>query len=468
MRLKFCGAARTVTGSCHLLTLDNGYRILLDCGLYQGNDPDFDDFNQEWGFDPSSIDVVILSHSHIDHSGRIPRLIRDGFEGEVICTSATRDLSAIMLTDSAFIQEKDTEFLNRRRKRQGQKPLEPLYTVVDARKAMDHFVGIGYDRWFKITDGVEVYFADAGHILGSSSVTLRFRDAYAPDRYIGFTGDIGRPHRPILKDPTPIMPCDYLICESTYGGESHQGVPEDRTDLLEVIHHTCIEKKGKLIIPAFSVGRTQELIFMMDQLENEGLLPRIPVYVDSPMAIDATSVFRMHPECFDEAMLSYIEKDSEPFGFGKLRYTKKVEASKAINLDPGPAIIVSASGMMQAGRIKHHLSHGIEDERNTILVVGFCAEGTLGRLIRDGVSEVKIFGETKQVKAEIHILDSFSAHGDQEEMLSFLRKQKTETVKKIFLVHGEIGRQKVFKEALQARGFAKVDIPVLHQEYRLY
>jgi metallo-beta-lactamase family protein len=467
MKVKFCGAARTVTGSCHLITTDDGTKILLDCGLYQGNDPDFDDFNQEWVFNPEDIDIVILSHSHIDHAGRIPKLIKDGYKGDVVCTSATRDLAAIMLLDSAFIQEKDNAWINKKRAKKDLPPMQPLYTVPDAQRAMDHFVGIGYKRWFRLSNKVEVQFNDAGHILGSSSVTLRIEKEHGHKEYIGFSGDIGRPDRPILRDPQPMPACDYLICESTYGGKEHQGMPNDEEDLLKVIQHTCIEKKGKLIIPAFSVGRTQELVYMMDRLETQGKLPKVPVYVDSPLAIDATDIFIMHPECYDTDILEYMALDPNPFGFRRLKFTKKSDASKAINSYKGPAIIISASGMMQAGRIKHHLNNNIEDPSSTILVVGYCAEGTLGRLIRDGAEKVRIFGDEKLVKAEVVVMDSFSAHGDQDEMINFLKCQDQNKLKKIFLVHGEIDRQKAFKNAILDEGYKKVEIPVLDQEYNI-
>jgi len=467
MKVKFCGAARTVTGSSHLITTDDGTKILLDCGLYQGNDPDFDDFNQDWSFNPAEIDVLVLSHSHIDHAGRIPKLVKDGFKGDIVCTSATRDLCAIMLLDSAFIQEKDNIWINKRRAKRDLPPMEPLYTVGDAQNAMSQFVGVSYGRWFRITKNVEVQFTDAGHILGSSSVTLRIEQENRHFEFVGFSGDIGRPDRPILRDPQPMPPCDYLICESTYGGQTHQGMPNDEEDLLKIIKHACEEKKGKLIIPAFSVGRTQELVYMMDKLETAGKLPKVPVYVDSPLAIDATDIFMMHPECYDLELLDYMRRDPNPFGFRKLKFTKKAEESKAINAYTGPCIIISASGMMQAGRIKHHLFNNIENSRTTILVVGFCAEGTLGRIIRDGADKVKIFGEEKQVKAEIVIMDSFSAHGDQQEMLDFLQCQDKQKLKQIFLVHGEIDRQELFKTAILENGFKKVEIPVLDQEFRL-
>ena len=467
MTIKVCGAAQTVTGSSHLVTTGDGVKILLDCGLYQGRDPDFDDFNQEWSFDPTDIDVLVLSHSHIDHAGRIPKLVRDGFQGNIISTSATLDLCSIMLLDSGFIQEKDNEWVNKKRLRKGLPAMQPLYTVEDAQKAMKQFVGIGYGRWFNIAQNVEVQFNDAGHILGSANITLKIKQKDGGYKHVGFTGDIGRPDRPILRDPQPMPPCDYLLCESTYGGQEHQGMPSDEADLLRVVKETCVEKRGKLIIPAFSVGRTQEIVYMMDRLETAGKLPSVPVYVDSPLAVDATDIFAMHPECYDADILEYMRTDPNPFGFRKLNYVKKVEESKAINDSKEPCVIISASGMMQAGRVKHHINNNIENKNNTILVVGFCAANTLGRRISDGADEVKIFGKLKKVNADVVTMGSFSAHGDQQEMLDFLQCQEKSKLKRIFLVHGEIDRQTLFKKAILADGFKKVEIPEFDQEFEL-
>jgi len=466
-KLKFCGAAQTVTGSCHLLILDDGTRILMDCGLYQGREEKYEDFNRQWAFEPDEIDYLILSHAHIDHSGRIPKLVKDGFDGDIICTSATRDLASIMLMDSAYIQEKDVEYINRRRDRLGLPAVDPLYTIMDAKRCMDNFVGIGYNRWFTVKDGVQVLFKDNGHILGSASVTLKITMEGGYDKFIGFTGDIGRPKRPILRDPQPMPNVDYLICESTYGGRKHDGAPDNKEELLKVIEEACVQRRGKLIIPAFSVGRTQEIVYMMDQLETEGKLPSIPVFVDSPLAINATDIFTMHPECFDEDILQYMQDDPNPFGFNNLKYTRSVEHSKYINSVKGPAVIISASGMMSAGRVKHHLNNHIEDPSTTVLIVGYCSPGTLGWQLRERESEVRIFGEYKKVNCQIRILDSFSAHGDQQEMLDFLAQQNRSKLKRIFLVHGEMERQLAFKDALLSNKFQDVEIPHLQQSYQL-
>ena len=468
MKVKFCGAARTVTGSSHLITTDTGLKILLDCGLYQGHLDGMEDFNKKWAFEPSEIDVLVLSHAHIDHAGRIPKLVKDGFKGDIYCTSATRDLCAIMLLDSAMIQEREAEYKNKRIDSHNYKDrVEPLYTIKDASRAMDQFVSFGYNRWFEIAKGVSVIFKDSGHILGSASVTLKIERADRTYTYVGFSGDIGRPQRPILRDPQTMPDLDYLICESTYGGQEHERESSDMNQLLKIIKKTCVENQGRLIIPAFSVGRTQEIIYMLDQLETLGKLPKIKVFVDSPLAVNATDIFIMHPECFDEQLTTYMLEDPNPFGFNGLTYVRSVEESKAINEYHGPCIIVSASGMMNAGRIKHHLSNNLSNPNNTLLVVGYCADGTLGSALRNGVDPVRIFGKEIQVKAAIEIMDSFSAHGDEKEMLAYLKPLDKEKLKKIFLVHGEPDRQELFKTALLNNDFSKVEIPGLGQEYNL-
>lgn len=457
MKVKFCGASRTVTGSCHLITLDSGFRILLDCGLYQGRQAEFEEFNNQWLFDPAEVNVLILSHAHIDHCGRIPKLVKDGFNGDIICTSATRDLASILLSDSAMIQLKEYNYADENEKEE----FEPLYDLKDVRRSINQFIGIGYDRWYKINDEVEILLKDAGHILGSASVTLKIKSEDG-ERLIGFTGDIGRPDRPILNDPQPMPQVEALISESTYGNRLHKSAPEDKSSLLKVILKTCVEQNGKLIIPAFSVGRTQEILYMLDQLETAGDLPNVKVYIDSPLAIKATEIFRMHPECYDDQLTEYLMTDPNPFGFENLRTTRTKSESKLIKDDGEPAIIISASGMMQAGRIRHHIWQYIDNPRNTLLVVGYCAPRTTGAYLRCKPDKIRMFGKWKKVEAAIEIMDSFSGHGDNAEMRHFLRTQSNDT--KLFLVHGDYDTQKEFEKDLNKDGFNDVTIPKIGDE----
>jgi len=464
MKIKFCGAAREVTGSCHLVTLDDGYNILLDCGLYQGNDKDMESFNQNWRFRPEDINCLILSHAHIDHSGRIPKFVKDGFKGNIYATPATQSLTAILLMDSAKIQETDVEWDNRKWKKDEQRE-KPLYTVADVAPAMQRFISFSYDRWIRIRDGVELMYRDSGHILGSASVTLRITEN-GKTTMLGFTADIGRPNRPILRDPVPMPQVDYLICESTYGDRLHPAPPEELHTFLSVIRETCVEKRGKLIIPAFSVGRTQELVYMLDKLQNSGELPPIKIYVDSPLAINATQIYGSHPECYDDEMSEYMLKDPNPFGFNSLYYIRDAEDSKKLNNMREPCIIISAAGMMNAGRIRHHLFNNIENPNNTFLIVGYCAPDTAGGILMAGAKEIKILGELKQVRAEIRIMESFSSHGDQKEMLDYISNQKG-SVKRIFLVHGEYDVQERFSVFLNQNGFDDVVIPNLGNTFEL-
>jgi len=466
MKVQFCGAAQTVTGSAHLITLDDGYKILLDCGLYQGNDKEMNFFNKNWYFKPQEIDCVILSHAHIDHSGRLPKLVKDGYNGSIYATSATRSLCGIMLLDSAFIQERDAEWYNKRMSKKKKKftPREPLYRTKDVPECMNRFIGSGYDRWVRINDKVELLFRDAGHILGSANVTLRIKEGKETILF-GFTGDIGRPDRPILRDPYMMKACDYLICESTYGDRLHESAPEESERLLEIIKDTCIRKKGKLIIPAFSVGRTQEIVYMLDKMENAGMLPRIPVYVDSPLAVNATTIFNEHPECFDTDLVEYMAKDPNPFGFNNLTYVKDVAVSKSLNDRKEPCIIISASGMMTAGRVVHHIFNNIAKKKNTLLIVGYCSPSSLGGILRSGVEKIKMFGQWLPVNADVVIMDSFSAHGDRNEMADYLKNQTK--LKKLFLVHGEKETQMNFKAFLEQKGFNGVEVPALEQTFEL-
>ena len=471
MQIQFCGASRFVTGSAHLITLEDGFKILLDCGLYQGNDSKMKGFNESFLFKPSEIDCVILSHGHIDHSGRIPKLVKDGFQGNIYTTHATRSLCSVMLMDSARIQMRDADYDNKKLKKRLSKegikevPKEqlkkPLYDTKDVKKTMDLFAGLAYNKSYRIHKGIVIHFRDAGHILGSASVTLKITENGKTTK-IGFTGDIGRPNRPILRDPLPMPKVDILICESTYGDKLHDEAPREVGRFLDILKHTCLEKKGKLIIPAFSVGRTQEIVYMLDQLETDGMLPHIPVYVDSPLSVNATSVFSAHPECYDSDLQEYLIIDANPFGFNALTYIHDVAASKALNKSNEPCIIISSSGMANAGRVKHHIFNNIEKPETTILIVGYCAPHTPGGALRRGKKELKLFGEWLQVKADVEVMDSFSAHGDQQEMIDFIANQK-DTVKKLFLVHGEFDTQRTFKTKLEQIGYENVTIPELGQ-----
>jgi metallo-beta-lactamase family protein len=466
MKIQFCGAAREVTGSCHMLILNDGTRILLDCGLYQGGEDSGDEggspmlhFNDKWNFDPKDIKCLILSHAHIDHTGRVPKLVADGFQGKIYATNATRDLCSIMLLDSAKIQEGDADYHNKKHRTMGEPEEEPLYTVSDVYKAMGQFCSYNYEQWFHIHPDVRVLYRDSGHILGSASINLEIKEGDRTIR-LSFTGDIGRPNRPILRDPIPMPEADYVICESTYGDREHEAAPNEIEHFLKIVLHTCIEKKGKLIIPAFSVGRTQEIVYMLSQLHHAGRLPKIPVYVDSPLAVNATQVFESHPECMDEDIHRFMTGSDDPFGFNDLFYIRAADASKKLNDIGKPCIIIAASGMMNAGRIVHHTLNNIENPHNTFLIVGYCTPNTIGGQLRDGAKSIHVMGQYKQVIAQVEIMDSFSAHGDRVEMLDYLQNQKG-SVKKIFLVHGTIDRQEKWRDYLIANGFKDIDIPSL-------
>jgi metallo-beta-lactamase family protein len=456
MKIQFYGAAQRVTGSKHMLTTRMGTKILLDCGMFQGINTS--DLNLKFGFEPKDVDYLLLSHAHIDHSGLIPRLVKLGFKGQIFCTAATRSLCQIMLLDSARIQVRDLERVNKRRKNRGEELLELLYEEEDVEMAMSLFETIELEKPFILEDGIKITYYNAGHILGSAGIYIEFEEKnYNKSLY--FTGDIGRPNDKILKSPSKFPQADYIICESTYGNRLHEPEDDMKAHLLELVHHTCVRKRGKLIIPAFAVDRTQELIFALDQLENEGKLPRIPVYVDSPLSVQATQIMKKHREDFNPDILEYIEKDGDAFGFSNLHYITDVNDSKALNNYDKPCIIISSSGMAEAGRIKHHIANNVEYSKNTILMVGYCSPNSLGQRLKSGEPIVKIFGEEKFVKAEIAVMDSFSAHADYAEMIELLKCQNIEKVKQLFLVHGEIESQIVFKDRLMNEGFRNVIIP---------
>ena len=461
MKIQFLGAARTVTGSKHLITTTDGKKILLDCGFFQGHGTETDGLNRNFNFDPASIDFLILSHAHIDHSGNIPNLVKQGFRGPIICTAATLDLCRIMLTDSAHIQENDIRFLNKRRMKRGEEPLKPLYSVKDVEKCIPLFVSIPYGQAYEVYKDLKVKFTDSGHILGSAAVNLELTEG-GQTKNICFTGDIGRYNGSILKDPQPFPQADFLIAESTYGDRLHSDITYSEQQLFDVVFNTCITKKGKLIIPAFSLGRTQELVFALDKMSNKKMLPKINVYVDSPLSVNATGIMRNHPECFNEDIINYMKTDSNPFGFDNLIYVQDVEESKHLNDQKEPCIIISASGMLDAGRIKHHVKNNIEDPNNTILMVGYAEPNSIGGKLRAGQKEVKIFGELYHVKAEIVIMDSYSAHGDYKEMLHYFECQDKTRIKQVFLVHGEYETQLNWKEKLIDAGFRNITIPAMN------
>jgi metallo-beta-lactamase family protein len=466
MRIRFCGAARTVTGSSHLVITGDGRSVLLDCGLVQGKQAYVDEMNQRFAFEPRSINALVLSHAHIDHAGRIPKLVKEGFRGPVFCTSATLDLCRVMLLDSAHIQTKDSEYHNKKRKKQGLPPIDPLYTAGDVEAAIKLFRPVSYEDWFEVLPGVSALFRDSGHILGSASITLKVKGG-GEEKVIGFTGDIGRPARPILRDPVPMPDCDYLITESTYGARLHQKFPEDLETFWKIIEETCLRRRGKLLIPSFSVGRTQEIVYSLDLLSKMKNFDHLPVYVDSPLSVNATEIYRSHPECYDAEISRHLLSDPNPFGFNSLTFITEVEQSKQLNADQRPSVIIAASGMAEAGRIVHHLNNHMEDERCTVLFVGYCGEGTLGHRIRNGVNPVKIFGQEKQVRAKIAIMDSFSAHGDQKEMINFLQPLSRSRLRKTFLVHGDYEVQTVFSSKLAENGFRHIEIPAYGEEIAL-
>lgn len=466
MKIKFIGAAREVTGSKHLITADSGKRILLDCGMFQGKGLETDGMNRELMFDPSMIDHIILTHAHIDHSGLIPYVYKMGFRGSVICSSATRDLCAIMLADSAFIQEHDTYTFNKRRAKKGLPLVTPLYSQEDAKNCMGLFIGVPANMKFRIDENIKVKFTNTGHMLGSGVANLQIIENGIIKR-ITYTGDIGRPVDPILAAPQPFPQADFLITESTYGDRLHKDLQAAEDELLKAVVDTCVNKGGKLIIPAFSVGRTQEVVYALNNFFNQRRLPKVDIFVDSPLAVNATTVFRMHPECFNTEFTKVMESDADPFGFDNLFYITRVEDSKRLNDHKKPCVIISASGMMEAGRVKHHLANNISDPKNTILAVGYCAPSTLGARILRGDKEVSIHGNVYEVKAEIKKIDSFSGHADYKEMISFLGCQDKSAVEKIFIVHGEYEVQKKYAESLKEEGFINVEIPARGQEYTL-
>ncbi len=466
MKIAFHGAARTVTGSKHLLTLKNGKKYLLDCGMFQGMGRQTDAMNRTWGFEPSEVTHLILSHAHIDHCGLIPKFVKDGFDGKIFCTPATKELSAVMLEDSAGIQESEIKYENKRRAQDGLPYLKPLYDTADAMAAMDHFVEVDYDKWFTIDENVEVQYTDTGHIIGSSAVHLKIKENGKITR-LSFSGDVGRYRDVILRSPAEFSQADYILLESTYGNSLHDVNTTTPDLVLKWIEKACIQKKGKLIIPAFSVGRTQEILYALNQLELERRLPDLNYFVDSPLSVKATEIIKNYPHYFNKTIQRILASDTDPFGFKGLKFIKSVDESKLLNFRNGPFVVISASGMADAGRVKHHISNNIENSHNTILFTGYCEPHSLGGKLLDGRKEVNIYGVAHEVNAEIGSIRSMSAHGDYDDLCQFLACQDPKKVKRLFLVHGEYNVQTEFKERLIRKGFVDVEIPEMHYEIGL-
>ncbi len=463
MNITFYGAVRTVTGSMHLLEA-NGKRILLDCGLRQGKRKESFECNRNLPFIPDSIDALVLSHAHIDHSGNIPTLVKLGFKNPIFTTPATTDLCEIMLLDSGHIQERDVEFVNKIRARQKKNPFEPLYTQEDATKAMEYFNPIPYETPTEIFPGIEVTYHDAGHLLGSSVTTFDIKENGTKKR-LTFTGDLGRKNLPILRDPTPIKQTDYLITESTYGDRLHPAEDDVKEHLARLVTKIVLGK-GKLIIPAFSVGRTQNIVYFLNQLYQEGRIPEIPVFVDSPLSTRATEVFERHEDIYDKETVRFMMEGTEPFTFKTLRYTADVEESKNINRMDGPMVIISASGMCESGRILHHLKNNVENSHNIVLIVGYQAEHTLGRRLVDGISPVRIFGEEYNVYADIEIIEALSSHADQNEFIDYFDNIESK-MEKAFIVHGEIERSETLAGILKSRYGCEAVVPEAGQTFEI-
>lgn len=466
MKIAFHGATQTVTGSKHLISLDNGKKILLDCGMFQGLGKDTPGLNEYFGFNPAEVDYLFLSHAHIDHSGLIPKLVKEGFHGRIFGSLGTLDMTDILLRNSAFIQAADARFINKKRLEQGRPFIEPLYTMEDAEASTKFFESIQYNIPVTIDEGIEVTLYDSGHILGATMIFLSLTEHGKTVR-IAYSGDVGRYGDPILKSPSVFPQADYIIIESTYGNRLHDKVDSTPEKLREIIEETCIGKRGKLIIPSFSVGRTQELLFALNELELDYRLPDISYYVDSPLSTEATKVIKRHPECFNRAVQKIMKYDKDPFDFNGLHYIEDKRESQALNASEEPCVIISASGMAEAGRVKHHIANGISNPRNTILMVGYCEKSSLGARLKEKPEVVTIFGERFPVRADIQIIESMSAHADYLDLCQYLSTQEPKEVTRVFIVHGEPEAQIAFKDRLQNKGFHDIVIPEIHQTFSL-
>lgn len=466
MKITFHGAARTVTGSKHLLRLESGENVLLDCGMFQGLGHDTLRLNQHFGFDPMDLDMVILSHAHIDHSGLIPKLYKEGFRGPIYCTPATLDLCEIMLPDSAYIQEQDVRYINKRKRKQGKKAIKPLYTIEDTKEVLKLFRPIAYDDEASLSENIKLLFTDNGHILGSAGVNLKYKEN-DQWRSLFFSGDIGRYKTSLMRDPKAFPQAETVIIESTYGNRKHDTVEHAGEEIMKAVRHTIATKKGKLIIPAFSLGRTQEVVYTLNKLDLHGLIPDVKIYVDSPLSVSATNIMRKHVDILDRETQRFMESRPDPFGFDDLHYIRDVKDSKHLNELKMPFIVISASGMAEAGRVKHHIRNNIGDPKNTILLVGYAEPSSLAGKLRNGEKRVRIFGEEHEVRAEVRVIDGLSAHGDYEEMLQYLSCQDPKKVKNTFLVHGEVNTMDPWRDRLNHAGFRNVLIPHLHESFRI-
>lgn len=466
MKIVFHGAARTVTGTKHLIKLDDGRQVLLDCGMFQGMGRDTDDLNEHFGFNPEKIDAVVLSHAHIDHSGLLPKLVKEGYKGKIYCTEATKDLSEILLTDSAEIQTYEIEYINERRAAKNRPPYEPLYTAADVVETMTRFSSIEYDRWFEIVEGVEAMFTNAGHLVGSAAISLRVKEDDTVTTIL-FSGDVGRYRSVLLQPPAEAPQADFIILESTYGDRHHDITFNTIETLQKWIKKTCVENGGQLIIPAFSVGRTQEVLYALNQLSLEKRLPELLYFIDSPLSLKATETIKKYTDHLNERLQQVLTIDDDPFEFPGLKYVESVEDSKRLVEYAEPCVIISASGTADAGRVRHHINRCISNPANAILLVGYCGTNSLGGQLLSGAREVEIFADPCAVQAQVGQVQGMSAHGDTDDLVRFISNQDSEQVKTIFLVHGEYNVQKTFCDRLQLKGFQKIEVPSQHQEYDL-
>ncbi len=465
MKIHFCGAAQTVTGSQHLVSV-NGKNFLLDCGLFQGRRQESYDKNINFSFDPASVDAVVLSHAHMDHSGNLPNLVRKGFSGPIFATPVTIELCRQMLRDSANLQKHDIDFLNKVRHKQGLPPVTPLYTLEEAEAVAPLFKAVEYEESFSVCQGVKATFSDAGHILGSAGVALDINDRGKTIR-LGYTGDIGRPHIPITKDPVMLDDLDALIMETTYAGRSHDPFNNVEEELCRVIKST-VGNGGKIIIPAFAIGRTQLIVFLLHKLFRENRIPELPIFVDSPLAVAATDIYKSHLDLLDrQAHRIFLSENINPFSFKRLTYVSDRDESKRLNDITYPHIIISASGMCEGGRVLHHLRNSVDKQSTLILFIGYAAKHTLARKIMDGVRKVKILGEEHEIRCKVHVMDNFSAHADRHDLLDYVRTTPPEKLKNIFLVHGEMEQSGSIVDAIRSHGYQNVQCPQFGSIYEI-